>query len=321
LPSEPRAVQTRVAETVPAGTRLDSYIADTLGLFTRSQAKRRIRRLLVNGRPAKLSKRIQPGDLLELEYEQAPPTELLPEAIPLAILFEDENVLVVDKPQGLVVHPAAGNWSGTLVNALLHHSARLMERFPEENARPGIVHRLDKDTSGLIITAKSSESREFLARQFRLRRVGKQYIAIVRGGPPEERGRIESLLARDRRNRKRFRIVRPGGRGKKAVTFYRVLKRRGGHALLSLRPRTGRTHQLRVQLASLGCPIVGDALYGGLAAYGGKPAHGGRPAVSLLLHAYRLRILLPGESEPRTFRAPLPTRFKEFWSSLPADPG
>ena len=315
MPSEPRVVQTRVAEHVPGGTRLDSYIADTLGLFTRSQAKRRIRKLLVNGRPAKLSKRIQPGDLLELEYSEAPSTELLPEDIPLTILFEDANVLVIDKPQGLVVHPAVGNWTGTLVNALLYHCARLMERFPEERARPGIVHRLDKDTSGLIITAKSSESREFLARQFRLRRVGKQYIAIVRGEPPEERGRIESLIARDRRNRKRFRVVRTGGRGKKAITLYRVLKRKSGHTLLSLRPRTGRTHQLRVQLASLGCPIVGDALYGGLAAYGG------RPAVPLLLHAYRLRLRLPGEKEPRTFRAPLPARFKEFWGSLPADPG
>lgn len=309
MPNEPRTVQTRVAEHVPGGTRLDSYLADTLKLFTRSQAKRRIRKLLVNGKPAKLSKRIQPGDLLELEYLDAPPTELLPEAIQLDILFEDDNVLVVNKPQGLVVHPAAGNWTGTLVNALLHHCARLKERFPGEEARPGIVHRLDKDTSGLIITAKSSESREFLARQFRLRRVGKQYIAIVRGEPAEERGRIESSIARDRRHRKRFRIVRSGPGGKKAITLYRVLRRKGGHALLSLRPRTGRTHQLRVQLASLGCPIVGDALYGGKA------------AAPLLLHAYRLRIRLPGESEPRTFRAPLPQRFREFWSSLPADPG
>jgi 23S rRNA pseudouridine1911/1915/1917 synthase len=309
LPNEPHGVLARVAEEVPRGTRLDSYIADTLRLFTRSQARRRIRKLMVNGKPAKLSKRVQPGDLLELEYLDAPLTELLPEAIPLDILFEDANVVVIHKPQGMVVHPAAGNWTGTLVNALLHHCGRLQERFPGEEARPGIVHRLDKDTSGLIITAKSSESRDFLARQFRMRRVGKQYIAIVQGEPAEEQGRIDSRIARDRKHRKRFRSLRSGGEGKRAITLYRVLKRKGGHALLSLRPRTGRTHQLRVQLASLGCPIVGDTLYGG------------RAGVPLLLHAYRMRILLPGEREPRTFRVPLPDRFREFWDSLPASPG
>jgi 23S rRNA pseudouridine1911/1915/1917 synthase len=308
LPNEAHAVLARVAEQVPPGTRLDSYIADTLRLFTRSQARRRIRKLLVNGQPAKLSRRVQPGDLLELEYLDAPQIELLPEAIPLDILFEDANVLVIQKPQGLVVHPAAGNWTGTLVNALLHHCARLEELFPGEELRPGIVHRLDKDTSGLIIAAKNLESRDFLARQFRERRVGKQYVAIVRGEPPEQRGLIESRIVRDRKYRKRFRTLRSGNAGKRAVTLYRVLKRRSGHALLSLRPRTGRTHQLRVHLASLGCPVVGDGLYGGGA------------SAPLLLHSYRLRICLPGEREPRTFRSPLPPRFREFWSSLPAGP-
>jgi 23S rRNA pseudouridine1911/1915/1917 synthase len=309
LPSEPRAVLARIAEQVPRGTRLDSYIADTLRLFTRSQARRRIRKLLVNGRPAKLSKRVQPGDLLELEYLDAPTTELLPEAIPLDILFEDANVVVIHKPQGMVVHPAAGNWTGTLVNALLHRYGRLQERFPNEQARPGIVHRLDKDTSGLIIAAKNPESRDFLARQFRTRRVGKQYIAIVQGVPAEEQGCLDTRIARDRKNRKRFRVLRQGLGGKRAITLYRVLKRKSGHALLSLRPRTGRTHQLRVQLASLRCPIVGDALYGAKA------------GVPLLLHAYRMRIRLPGEPEPRTFRSPLPDRFREFWGSLPAVSG
>jgi 23S rRNA pseudouridine1911/1915/1917 synthase len=309
LPNEPHGVLVRIAEQVPRGTRLDSYIADTLRLFTRSQAKRRICKLLVNGKPAKLSKRVQQGDLLELEYLDAPQMELLPEAIPLDILFEDANVVVIRKPQGMVVHPAAGNWTGTLVNALLHHYGGLQERFPHEQARPGIVHRLDKDTSGIIIAAKDPESREFLAGQFRRRRVGKQYIAIVQGAPAEGEGLLDSRIARDRKHRKRFRVLRTGREGKRAITLYRVLKRKGGYALLSLRPRTGRTHQLRVQLASLGCPIVGDTLYGGKAGF------------PLLLHAYRLRIRLPGEREPRTFRDPLPDRFREFWGSLPEVPG
>lgn len=305
MPAEARIVEARIAEQVPPGTRVDSYLADTLRLFSRSQARKRVQKLLVNGQPAKLSRRVLPGDLLHVEYREAPPTELLPEPIPLAVLYEDANVLVVDKQQGLVVHPAAGNPSGTLVNALLHHCERLSERFAAAELRPGIVHRLDKDTSGVIITAKNQASREFLARQFRLRHVGKQYIAIVNGGPPAEQGCIDTWLARDRRNRKRFRSLSGEGRGKRAVTRYRVLRRKAGHALLSLRPRTGRTHQLRAHLASLGCPIVGDGLYGS------------RVAGRLLLHAYRLRLRLPGEKQARTFRAPLPPRFVEYWRSLP----
>lgn len=305
MSAELQTLEVRIAEQTPPGTRLDSYIADTLRLFSRSQARKRVVRLLVNGRPAKLARRVLPGELVLIEYREAPATELLPEPIPLSVVYEDSNVLVLDKPQGLVVHPAAGNPSGTLVNALLYYCERLREQFPEQEARPGIVHRLDKDTSGVIVTAKNAASREALARQFRLRQAGKQYLAIVKGEPPEDSGRIESWLLRDRRNRKRFRSLGAGGRGKRAVTRWRVLRRRAGHALLSLHPHTGRTHQLRVQLAALGCPIVGDALYGS------------RGAATLLLHAYRLRLRLPGESAPRTFRAPLPARFAQFWKSLP----
>jgi 23S rRNA pseudouridine1911/1915/1917 synthase len=167
-----------------------------------------------------------------------------------------------------------------------------------------VVHRLDKGTSGVIITAKNLPSREFLARQFRLRRVGKLYVAIVQGQPPAEAGRIESRLARDRRNRKRFRSLEGGSRGKRAVTLYRVLRRKAGHSLLSLRPHTGRTHQLRVQLASLGCPIVGDALYGS------------KVKGEMMLHACRLRLRLPGCPQAASFRAPLPARFASYWRGL-----
>lgn len=302
---EPQSVQTRIDEEVAPGTRVDSYIADTLKLFTRAQARRRVVRLLLNGRPVKLSKRVQPGDLLEVEYAEAPATEVVAEAIPLEILFEDPNVVVINKPQGMVVHPASGNWSGTLVNALLHYCDRLAQMFPGEEGRPGIVHRLDKETSGLIITAKNAESRDFLARQFRDRRVGKQYIAIVKGDLPAPEGRIETRIGRDPRHRKRFTCLKSPEGGKKAVTLYRQLRERSGYTLASLQPKTGRTHQLRVHMAHLGCPIVGDSLYGGLS------------AAPLMLHAYGLKILLPGDAQPRIFRAPLPSRFSEFWRTLP----
>jgi 23S rRNA pseudouridine1911/1915/1917 synthase len=304
LSGEPRSIEVRIAERTPAGTRADSYIADTLRLFSRSQARKRVMRLLLNGKPAKLSRRVAPGDLLLVEYRDAPTLELLPEPIPLSVIYEDANVVVVDKPAGMVVHPAAGNPSGTLVNALLYHCSRLGGEFPGEEARPGVVHRLDKGTSGVIITAKNLASREFLAGQFRLRRVGKLYLAIVQGQPPGEAGRIESHLARDRRNRKRFRSLESGIKGKRAVTLYRVLRRKAGHCLLALRPHTGRTHQLRVHLASLGCPIVGDSLYGS------------RVRADLMLHACRLRLRLPGSAVAVIFRSALPARFAAYWRGL-----
>ena len=304
MSAEPQSVEVRIAEQTPAGTRADSYIADTLRLFSRSQARKRVVRLLLNGRPAKLSRRVAPGDLLFVEYRDAPSIELLPDAIPLSVSSEDADVVVVDQPVGLVVHPAAGNPSGTLVNALLYHCSRLGGEFPAAEARPGVVHRLDKGTSGVIITAKNLASREFLARQFRLRRVGKLYAAIVQGEPPADAGRIESRLARDRRNRKRFRSLPDGTYGKRAVTLYRVLRRKAGHCLLALRPRTGRTHQLRVHLASLGCPIVGDSLYGS------------RVKAELMLHACRLRLRLPGSPEAVVFSSALPARFADYWRSL-----
>jgi len=305
---EPRSVEVRIAEQVPAGTRADSDIADTLRLVSRRQARKRVLRLRLNGAPAKLSHRVAPGDLLRVEYRDAPRVELLPEPIPLEVIYEDADVVVVNKPLGLVVHPAAGNPSGTLVNALLHHCARLGQGFPGGEARPGIVHRLDKGTSGVIITAKNLASREFLARQFRLRQVGKLYVAIVQGQPPREAGRLESRLVRDRRNRKRFRSLAEGQRGKPALTLYRVLRRKAGHCLLALEPRTGRTHQLRVQLASVGCPIVGDALYGS------------KVRGELMLHACRLRLHLPGRAAAVSFRSAIPPRFAAYWRGRASSP-
>ena len=307
--STPKHIEVRIPRTIPENTRIDAYIADVLKLFSRSQVKRRVTVLRVNGSNAKVSKHLLPGDRLEITYGEDREPQLEPEEIELSILYEDRNVLVIDKEQGMVVHPAGGNWNGTLVNALLWHCAGLSNGFAADEARPGIVHRLDKDTSGVIIAAKDAQTREYLSEQFRRRTVMKRYLAIVEGSLPAGQGRIDTWIARDPHHRKRFTCLLPGtkvSQGRRALTFYRELKRIDGFTLVSLRPRTGRTHQLRVHMAHLGCPIVGDRLYGWKAR--------GRGPWPLMLHAHRLRIVLPGEQQPRTFEAPVPARFEEFYS-------
>jgi 23S rRNA pseudouridine1911/1915/1917 synthase len=308
--SEPTVIKIEIPGDIPRDTRIDTYIADFLKLFSRSQVKRRVTGLRINGKTVKASKHLLPGDSLEITYTSAPEMNVAPETIDLTILYEDGNVLVVDKPQGMVVHPAGGNWSGTLVNAILGHCGGIQNNFPPGEVRPGIVHRLDKDTSGVIIAAKNAETREFLSEQFRRRTVGKRYLAVVQGRLPNGRGRIDTWMARDPHNRKRFTCLVPGSggsRSRRAVTFYREIEVLGDRSLVTLRPRTGRTHQLRVHMAHLGCPIVGDKLYGWKAR--------GRGNHTLMLHAYRLRITLPGEQQPRTFQAPIPKRFAEHGSS------
>jgi 23S rRNA pseudouridine1911/1915/1917 synthase len=307
--AEPNVLRLQVPEVGAAGLRVDSFVAEHLGLFTRSQVRRRVTEVRVNGQPVRLSRRLRGGDALEVYYTDAPEPTVEPEPIALDVLYEDARVVVVNKPQGMVVHPAAGNWSGTLVNALLHHSRGLSERFPGGAGRAGLVHRLDKDTSGVIITARDPEALEFLAAQFRSRRVGKQYLAVVEGRLSRVEGRVECRIGRDPRNRKRFACLSNPSGGKAAVTRYRELRRFNGYSLVSLRPQTGRTHQLRVHLAHLGCPVAGDPIYGRR-----------RSPYGLMLHAYRLRIRLPGEERPRTFRAPLPERFRRFLGAATGSP-
>ena len=307
---EPTVIEIEIPCDIPRDTRIDTYIADFLKLFSRSQVKRRVTGLHINGKTVKASKHLLPGDSLEIAYTTAPEMNVEAETIDLSILYEDGNVLVVDKPQGMVVHPAGGNWSGTLVNAILGHCGGIRNNFPSGEVRPGIVHRLDKDTSGVIIAAKNAETREFLSEQFRRRTTGKRYLAVVQGRLPAGRGRIDTWMARDPHNRKRFTCLVPGSagsRGKRAVTFYREIEMIGDCTLVSLRPRTGRTHQLRVHMAHLGCPIVGDRLYGWKVR--------GKVNQTLMLHAHRLRITLPGEQQPRTLQAPIPKRFTEYRSS------
>lgn len=310
-----RTFEGRVEE--PGAQRLDVYVADTLGLLSRSQLKSRLVSAFVNGRPVKLSRPLHPADILSLEWRDEPDTSFLPEDIPLSVLYEDERVIVIDKAQGMVTHPAHGNWQGTLANALLGRILTARGSEPRDEARDGapdragIVHRLDKDTSGLIIAAKDSETQAFLSAQFRDRRVQKEYLAVSSAPLPADAGRVEGRMGRDPRDRKRFAPVDRGG--KTAVTDWKVLASYGPYRLVALRPRTGRTHQLRVHMKSLGCPILGDPLYG--------RADPRFPDASLMLHARRLRILLPGRGEPSTFTAKVPERFQRVLAALEAEFG
>jgi len=294
-----------VVQDVAGKIRLDRYVAETLKLLSRSQIKSRVVQAVVNGKVVKLSHGVKSGDHLELSWLAASPLYLTPESIPLDLLYEDDHCAVVNKAQGMVVHPGAGNHSGTLANALLWRRLnRGIDIAPAstENFRAGIVHRLDKDTSGVIIAAYNDEALAMLSAQFKERSVRKLYLAIVRNTPRETTGSIHTRIARDARDRKRFCAQPLDGPGKIALTRYRILKTWGCCSLILLKPKTGRTHQLRVHLDHLGHPIVGDPIYG--------PQDKSYPNATLMLHAYSLAIVLPHQRERSCFKAPLPERFK-----------
>jgi 23S rRNA pseudouridine1911/1915/1917 synthase len=294
----------------PKGLRLDRYIAEILCLLSRSQIKARELEARVNGKAVKISRIVKNGDKLELSWNEAEPVNLLPENIPLDIIFENNRTVVINKPQGMVVHPGAGNRQGTLANALYHRRLELCHLTDGgacvQGLRPGIVHRLDKDTSGVIIAAYDDEALAFLAEQFKSRKAKKTYVAIVSGIPKEKKGRIETFIARDPKDRKRF-TVNPKGLaqgkapGRASLTLYSVIKTWGSHSLLLLRPKTGRTHQIRVHLRHLGHPVMGDSVYGF--------TDTAFPKATLMLHSRSLAITLPDESEQRIFKAQLPERF------------
>lgn len=297
----------RINETITvenldsANVRIDKYISDIIRKLTRSQLKTRNAAICLNGKEVKLSKTVRNGDEITIEYDCEPETSVIPEDIPLDIIYEDENVAIINKAQGMVVHPAAGNPVGTLANALLYHISGNNTDFEDDDNRPGIVHRLDKDTSGLIATAKNINTHEFLSDQFRLKKVRKKYIAAVRGKLPASGGTVDTYLARDRNSRKKFEVS--NGRGKHALTHYRVIKEFEDFSLVMLEPETGRTHQLRVHMKHLGCPIIGDPLY--------SRKNTRFADYTLMLHAYLLEIAVPGSGLKR-FHAPLPERFKKI---------
>ena len=289
-------------EDISGGMRLDRFIAERLALLSRSQIKARKLKAGINGKEVKISRIVKPGDNIELFWNEAEPADLIPQDIPMNIIYEDKRVVVINKPQGMVVHPGAGNRSGTVANALVFHMQKCGGfSGPAGGLRHGIVHRLDKETSGVMITACDDEALAFLSGQFKSRKAKKTYVAVITGIPREDNGRIETFIARDPRDRKRFAVA---SRGRHALTYYRVIKKWRTHSLVLLRPKTGRTHQLRVHLRYLGHPVTGDPLYG-------FPG-GLLPDASLMLHSRRLEITLPGVDAPSGFKAPLPERFTEM---------
>nr|MBA2264724.1 RluA family pseudouridine synthase [Chloroflexota bacterium] len=258
-----RAETERTVEGEALAGRVDIAVVAVAGI-SRAHAQRLIGdgRALVDGGRRRSSDRLVGGERISVELSAPPDESLQPESIPLRIAYEDASMLIVDKPAGLVVHPSAGHGTGTLVNALLGRARDRGEPLGSIAGvgRPGIVHRLDKETSGLIVVAKTDEAQAVLMRQFGDRTIDKEYLALVRGEAPAPRGRIEAPIGRDPRDRQRMAVV-AGGR--ESVTEYEQIGAGGGYALLSLRPLTGRTHQIRAHLAYLGLPIAGDLRYGG----------------------------------------------------------
>jgi 23S rRNA pseudouridine1911/1915/1917 synthase len=289
-------------------TRLDKYLVSCLPEFSRSRLQSLIQNglVLVDGKAAyKSGQMVNRGNLIAVHIPEPESTTLVPEAIPLDIIFENGDLMVVNKPAGMVVHPAAGHSSGTLVHAALAHAPE-MEGIGGEK-RPGVVHRLDKDTSGLILIAKNDKTQRFLQDQFRLRKTKKTYFALVDGTPPTPSGRIEAPIGRDKVQRKLMAIT-DISKGREAVTEFSTLEAFRDHTLLEVHPLTGRTHQIRVHLKFLGCPVAGDTIYGHKKATLNLGRH--------FLHAGELTILLPGEKDPHTFKAPLPVELAQVLESL-----
>lgn len=298
-----------------AGQRLDRALADAVPTLSRE----RLKALMLEGavtlagkRPTP-SQRVAGGEEVSVAVPAPAPASAAAQDIPLRIVYEDDDLIIIDKPAGLVVHPAAGNADGTLVNALLHHCAGKLSGIGGV-ARPGIVHRIDKDTSGLLVVAKTDLAHEGLARQFADHSIGRRYAAVVAGRPMPPVGRIEGAIGRHPVHRKKMDIVAPG-RGKHAVTHYTVLEPLKDAALVECRLETGRTHQVRVHMASRGHPLLGDPLYG-------RPRAGHRDILKSLnfnrqaLHARSLQLVHPRSQEILAFESPLPTDIQELIGAL-----
>jgi 23S rRNA pseudouridine1911/1915/1917 synthase len=310
-----RTIDVRL-EAAHSGWRLDRALAAALPTMSRERLKSLIRSgaLEAGGRAVRdPATKVKGYENFRLAVPDPAPAHNLPQDIPLAIVFEDEHLLVVDKPAGLVVHPAAGNRDGTLVNALLHHCAGKLSGIGGV-ARPGIVHRIDKDTSGLLVIAKTDVAHEGLAKQFAAHSIDRRYLAIVSGVPKMAQGTIDAPLARSAANRKKIAIVE-GSRGKRAVTHWKRLKALKDAALVECRLETGRTHQVRVHMASIGHPLVGDPVYG----------RSGKTHGKLLkelgfhrqaLHAAELGFVHPVTRRRLSFDSPMPADMQELMAAL-----
>jgi len=288
--------------TGSAGQRLDHYLQERLPQFSRSRLQSWIKegQVLVNGSAAKPSLVLRGGESVEVSPVESPPLLAAPEDLPLEILYQDAAVIAINKPAGLVVHAGAGARSGTLVNRLVHHFSALSQVGGD--LRPGIVHRLDKGTSGVLLVARNDAAHRALAGQFAGRTVEKTYLALVHGKVRNEQGRMTTPIARD--PVRRIRMTSKLGTGRSALTEYRVLRRFEKFTYLEVRIGTGRTHQIRVHLASIGHPVAGDKLYGA------------PPAERIFLHAWRIAFTSPATDRREIVEAPFPEDLTQWLASL-----
>ena len=288
--------------------RLDKFLVTCLPECSRARIQGLIAEgfVLVDDSIAKKSGQvIDNGANVKVTIPPPVPSGLIGEDIPLNIIFENDDLIVVNKPAGMVVHPSVGHYSGTLVNAVLGYDPDIEGIGGEE--RPGVVHRLDKETSGLILLAKNERAHRWLQDQFRLRKVEKTYLALVDGKPPTPAGRVEAYIGRDLKHRNKMAIV-SASKGREAISEYKTVESFKNHTLLEFHPLTGRTHQIRLHCAFLKCPIVGDEIYGRKT-----------PSIEIdrhFLHAYKLKIVLPNEKELRVFEAPLPAELERVLSQF-----
>jgi len=290
------------------GNRIDKFLAQKLPEHSRSRLQSLIKEgaVKIDGElVAKSGFIVEDGVSVEITLPTVKSSELTPELISLDVIFENKDLAIINKPAGMVVHPAAGHDTGTLVHAALARFTDLQGIGGE--LRPGIVHRLDKDTSGLIVIAKNEIAHRWLQEQFKSRKVEKIYIALVDGKPPTPTGRVEAAIARDPSHRKKMAVVSEA-KGRSSVTEYRTLESFNNHTLIEAHPFTGRTHQIRLHMAFLKCPITGDTVYG--------RSHSSIELQRHFLHAAKLKIILPGESTPRIFEAPLPIELVNALDSI-----
>ena len=294
--------------TVNEPGRADALIAAGLDGVTRSAAQKWLEegRVTLNGKPVKKNAKLSPGDVLMIAPPQPEDIDLIPQDIPLDIVYEDNDVIVVNKPVGMVVHPAPGHPDGTLVNALLYHCKDSLSGINGER-RPGIVHRIDRDTSGLLIAAKNDKAHLALAAQLQDHTLFRQYHAVVLGGFKEDHGTVNAPINRHPTDRKRMAVCRPG-EGREAVTHWQVVDSHDGYSHITCRLETGRTHQIRVHMAHTGHPLVGDVVYGNKKPYPGLAGQ--------CLHAAKLTFIHPSTNEKMTVEAPLPEWFENVLKKL-----
>ncbi|MGE0085147.1 MAG: RluA family pseudouridine synthase [Desulfococcaceae bacterium] len=305
-----------IADEQRAGQRLDVLIASHVSECSRSLAAALIRKgmIQVENETRKPGYRVQTGDRIWGSIPRPEPSVFRPEPIPIRVIYEDADIILIDKPSGFVVHPAAGHADGTLVNALLHHCPDI--RGIGGEIRPGIVHRLDKDTSGILAVAKNAEAMASLAEQFQARTVRKKYLALIHGQPEKNSGNISLPVGRHPADRKKMSVISTKGRA--AETLWQVRERFPETALLDIDLKTGRTHQIRVHCAAIGHPVVGDQVYGG------RSPKRHSPEISVLLksvsrqmlHAWQIRLIHPGTGEEMFFEAPVPEDMAQLITSL-----